>query len=85
MTAAATPQAFRPLILHVDLAEVQIAMKGSPYSLWLSAANRAAGFWMGHAANAVRRQQRAALSELGKAATPKPKTKRRRRTRRRAA
>ncbi|AWN51319.1 hypothetical protein DK412_06075 [Methylobacterium sp. 17Sr1-1] len=61
------------------------AMKGSPYSLWLSAANRAAGFWMGHAANAVRRQQRAALTELGKAATPKPKTKRRRRTRRRAA
>lgn len=61
-------------------------MKGSPYSLWLSAANRAAGFWMGHAANAVRRQQRAALTELGKAATlnatSKPKAKRRRRTKR---
>ncbi|WP_157080819.1 hypothetical protein [Methylobacterium variabile] len=55
-------------------------MKGSPYSLWLSAANRAAGFWMGHAANAVRRQQRAALTELGKPAKPK----RRRRTKRRA-
>ncbi|KMO44884.1 hypothetical protein VQ03_00870 [Methylobacterium tarhaniae] len=63
-------------------------MKGSPYSLWLSAANRAAGFWMGHAANAVRRQQRAALSEIGKAATPKvakPRPKGRRRTKRRAS
>jgi hypothetical protein len=60
-------------------------MKGSPYTLWLSAANRAAGFWMGHAANAVRRQQRAALTELGKAAAPKPKTKCRRRVRRHAA
>jgi hypothetical protein len=64
----------------VDRAEVRVAMKGSPYSLWLSAANRAAGFWMGHAANAVRRQQRAALTELGKPAKPK----RRRRTKRRA-
>ena len=52
-------------------------MKGSPASLWLSAANRAAGFWMGHAANAVRRQQRAALTEMSKAATVKPKAKRR--------
>ncbi len=67
----------------VDPTEVLIAMKGSPYSLWLSAANRAAGVWMGHAANAVRRQQRAAQTEFGKAVTPKPK--RRRRTKRRAA
>ncbi|AWN47779.1 hypothetical protein DK419_16850 [Methylobacterium terrae] len=59
-------------------------MKGSPYSLWLSAANRAAGFWMGHAANAVRRQQRAALTELSKAGV-RPKAKRRRRTKRRVA
>ncbi|MFH6783191.1 MULTISPECIES: hypothetical protein [Methylobacterium] len=60
-------------------------MKGSPYSLWLSAANRAAGFWMGHAANAVRRQQRAAVTEMTKAATVKPKAKGRRRTKRRTA
>jgi hypothetical protein len=59
-------------------------MKGSPTSLWLSAANRAGGFWMGHAANAVRRQQRAALSELTKGAV-KPKAKGRRRTKRRTA
>lgn len=60
-------------------------MKGTPQSLWLSAANRVAGFWMGHAANAIRRQQRAALTEMTKAATgAKPKRKRRakRRTRR---
>jgi hypothetical protein len=56
-------------------------MKGTPYSLWLSAANRAAGFWMGHAANAVRRQQRAALTEMTKAATPKAKGRRRRKRR----
>ena len=41
-------------------------MKGSPRSLWLTTANRIAGFWMGHAANAVRQAQRAAL----KAAQP---------------
>ncbi len=58
-------------------------MKGTPASLWLSTANRAAGWWMGHAANAVRRQQRAALTQMTKAATgaangaAKPKRKRR--------
>ncbi len=53
-------------------------MKGTPRSLWLSAANRAAGWWMGHAANAIRRQQRAAIAEMTKAATgTKPKRKRR--------
>ena len=44
-------------------------MKGTPRSLWLSAVNRAAGWWMGHAANAVRQAQKAALRK----ATPKPK------------
>ncbi|KMO15928.1 hypothetical protein [Methylobacterium platani] len=53
-------------------------MKGTPTSLWLSAANRAAGFWMGHAANAVRRQQRAALTAMSRTGTAKPRTKRRR-------
>ena len=60
-------------------------MKVTPLSLWLSTANRAAGWWMGHAANAMRRQQRAALAEMTRAATgAKPKRKRpakRRRTR----
>ncbi len=60
-------------------------MKNPAMSLWLSAANSAAGFWMGHGANAVRRQQRAMLAEMTKAATgttgkpkrrkPRPATK----------
>jgi len=44
-------------------------MKNPAMSLWLSAANSAAGFWMGHGANAVRRQQRLMLEEMTKAAT----------------
>ena len=36
-------------------------MKGSPRSLWLTTANRIAGFWMGYATNALRQAQRAAL------------------------
>jgi hypothetical protein len=47
-------------------------MKGSPRSLFLSSANRAAGWWMGHAANAVRQAQSAWL----KAATKLPRAKR---------
>jgi hypothetical protein len=50
-------------------------MKGSPRSLFLSAASRAAGFWIGHAANAARRVQGAMLA----AATKPPKRKVRRR------
>ena len=41
-------------------------MKGTPMSLWLSAASRTAGWWQGHFANAWRQQSskaiRAALS-----------------------
>ena len=49
-------------------------MKNPALSVWLSAANQAAGWWMGHAANEVRRQQRVALNEMTKAATgTKPK------------
>ncbi|WP_342148934.1 hypothetical protein [Methylorubrum sp. SB2] len=44
-------------------------MKNPAMGLWLSAANSAAGFWMGYSANAVRRQQRAMLAEMTKAAT----------------
>ncbi|KQT47728.1 hypothetical protein ASG52_10675 [Methylobacterium sp. Leaf456] len=44
-------------------------MKNPALSLWLSAANSAAGFGMGHGANAVRRQQRVMLAEMTKAAT----------------
>jgi hypothetical protein len=47
-------------------------MKGSPRSLFLSSANRAVGWWMGHAANAVRQAQAAWV----KAATRSPATKR---------
>ena len=58
-------------------------MKGTPASLWLSTANRAAGWWMGHAANELRRQQRAALTEMTKAATGTAKPKRKRRVKKR--
>ncbi len=44
-------------------------MKNPALGLWLSTANRAAGWWMGHGANALRRQQRAMLAEMTKAAT----------------
>lgn len=48
-------------------------MKGTPRSLFLSAANRAAGWWMGHAANAVRRGQAAWVAAATKAGAPKRK------------
>jgi hypothetical protein len=48
-------------------------MKGSPRSLFLSGANRAVGWWMGHAANAVRQAQAAWMSAAAKAAKPKGK------------
>jgi uncharacterized membrane protein YjdF len=49
-------------------------------SLWLSWANRATGWWLGHAANEVRRQQKAVLQlwARGVAANPAAKRKRRR-------
>jgi hypothetical protein len=47
-------------------------MKGTPRSLALSAASRAAGWWTGHAAHAVRRSQAAWL-----AAAMKPPARRR--------
>jgi hypothetical protein len=46
-------------------------MKGTPRSLFLSAANRAAGWWMGHAANAVRRGQSAWVAAATKTGAPK--------------
>jgi hypothetical protein len=49
-------------------------MKGSPRTLFLSMANRAAGAWTGAATAAIKRQQRSILSEAIKAATgQKPK------------
>lgn len=44
-------------------------MKNPALSLWLSSANRAAGWWMGHGAGALRRQQQLMLAEMTKAAT----------------
>ena len=55
-------------------------MKGSPRSLWLSAINRTTGWWMGHATNAIRQAQRAAL----KSATQPPKAPRARKPRKKA-
>lgn len=58
-------------------------MKNPALSLWLSSANGALGWWKGHAANAMRRQQRAVLAEMSKPAAGtlgKPKRKRQRRT-----
>jgi hypothetical protein len=57
-------------------------MKGSPMSLWLSMANRTAGFWMGHAQNEMRRHgqiaSRRLAAEMTKAVTGKAPKKRRR-------
>jgi hypothetical protein len=51
-------------------------MRGSPRSLWLSMANRAAGWWTSAAVAAVQRQQRALLTASLKTATGKrPKRK----------
>ncbi|MFY9289843.1 MAG: hypothetical protein WAP03_03945 [Methylorubrum rhodinum] len=44
-------------------------MKNPALSLWLSSAHRVAGWWMGHGANALRRQQRTMLAEMTKAAS----------------
>ncbi|EHP93921.1 hypothetical protein [Methylorubrum extorquens] len=65
-------------------------MKNPALSLWFSSVNGALGWWGGHAANAVRRQQRAALTEMLKTATgtlskPKRRTRRRRTTAKRKA
>jgi hypothetical protein len=46
-------------------------MKGTPRSLWLSWANRVAGYWTSAMASALQRQQRATL----KAMQPKPARK----------
>jgi hypothetical protein len=57
-------------------------MKGTPMSLWLSAANRTIGWWQGHLTNAWRQQSgkamRAAMSP-GLASPAKPTRTRRRR------
>lgn len=60
---------------------VAAAMKNPFLSLYLSSANRAAGWWMGHAANAVRRGQAAWLAEAARS-TPKPATPKRKPRRR---
>ena len=46
-------------------------MRGSPRSLWLSMANRAAGWWTSAAVAAVQRQQRAMLAASLKTVTGK--------------
>ncbi|NGM22401.1 hypothetical protein G3576_20460 [Roseomonas stagni] len=54
-------------------------MKGTPRSMMMSAASRAAGWWMGHAANAMRRGQKAWIAAVARAAVPDAKPKRPRR------
>lgn len=59
-------------------------MKNPALSIWLSAANRAAGWWIGTATSVARRQQQLALAEMTKAATGrKPARKRRTKPKRR--
>jgi hypothetical protein len=49
-------------------------MKGTPRSVWLSMANRVAGWWTSAAIAAMKRQNQAVLAELRKrAAGEKPK------------
>ena len=52
-------------------------MRGTPRSIWLSWANRAAGWWMGTAMAEVRRQQRVALKKITRPRGPKARSKRR--------
>jgi hypothetical protein len=52
-------------------------MKGTPRSLFLSAASRATGWWLGHAANAVRRGQSAWIAAATKASAAKRKPRKR--------
>jgi hypothetical protein len=54
-------------------------MKGSPRSLWLSLANRAAAHWAKAVTAELRRQQRAFLKSLSAAGAPPREPKRRRR------
>lgn len=59
-------------------------MKNPALSVWLSAVNRAAGWWIGTATSAARRQQQLALAEMARAATGgKPARKRRPKPKRR--
>lgn len=54
-------------------------MKGSPRSLWLSAANRATSWWTAAATSAAKRQQASILkSMLPKAPTASPAKPKRR-------
>lgn len=53
-------------------------MKNPALSVWLSAANRAAGWWIGTATSVARRQQRLALAEMTKAATGRNPAQKRR-------
>jgi hypothetical protein len=58
-------------------------MKGSPRSLVLSWANAVAGFWSGLAANAMRRQGKAAMTAMTKPPGKQPTRRTRSRTRKR--
>ncbi|WP_439549326.1 hypothetical protein [Falsiroseomonas sp.] len=53
-------------------------MKGTPRSVMMSAASRAAGWWMGHATNAMKQGQKAWIAAVARAAEPDVKRKPRR-------
>ncbi|AWN43646.1 hypothetical protein [Methylobacterium durans] len=52
-------------------------MKNPAMSLWLSAANQAAGWWLGTATSMARRQQQLAMAEMTRAATGKKPARKR--------
>ncbi|SFK20627.1 hypothetical protein [Falsiroseomonas stagni] len=56
-------------------------MKGTPRSVMMSAASRAAGWWLGHATKAMTQGQKAWIAAVARAAVPDaPKRKPRRKT-----
>jgi hypothetical protein len=54
-------------------------MKGTPRSVMMSAASRAAGWWMGHAVNAMKQGQKAWVATAARAAVPDARPKKARR------
>lgn len=55
-------------------------MKNPALSVWLSAANRAAGWWIGTATSIARRQQQLTVAELTRAVTAKKAARKRKAT-----
>lgn len=56
-------------------------MKGSPRSIWLSWANKTAGWWTSAVATAMARQTQAAFKVAASSPTAKPRQRKKRRRR----